>query len=144
MKLLILDLDKTLWSHHNVTDTSPPYRRVAEDTVVDSRGEVVRLNPCARELLELAKSRGLLLAVASWNDPEKALAVLETMGLKEYFDVVVVEPFTRTVPSCISSCRGVSGTGGLTTVSLGQATGAPTAPLAHPRGTAKFIGIPSL
>ncbi|QOJ79077.1 magnesium-dependent phosphatase-1 [Infirmifilum lucidum] len=92
MKLLILDLDRTLWSHPDISSTSPPYRRVSEDAVTDSHGNTIRLNPCARELLALAKSKGLLLAVASWNNPEQALAALEALGLKEYFDLIVVEP----------------------------------------------------
>lgn len=92
MRLLILDLDRTLWSHSDITTTSPPYRRVSEDSIVDSSGEEIRLNPCARELLEGAKARGLLLAVASWNDPRPALAALEALGLTGYFDAIVVEP----------------------------------------------------
>ncbi|PLJ77402.1 magnesium-dependent phosphatase-1 [Infirmifilum sp. SLHALR2] len=92
VKVLILDLDRTLWSHHDVTTTVPPYRRVSEDAVVDSRGDVIRLNPCAKDLLELAKSMGVKLAVASWNSPDKALQALETLGLSGWFDVVVVEP----------------------------------------------------
>lgn len=92
MKLLILDLDKTLWSHPDITMTSPPYLRVSDDGITDSRGEAITLNPCAAKLLETAKSRGIILAVASWNDPEKAVRALEAFNLKDYFQIIVVEP----------------------------------------------------
>ncbi len=40
MRLLILDLDKTLWSHPDISSTNPPYRRVSEDAIADSHGSL--------------------------------------------------------------------------------------------------------
>ena len=36
--LLFMDLDGTMWDHKNVSELSPPFRRVLETRVVDSRG----------------------------------------------------------------------------------------------------------
>ncbi|MGC9147241.1 magnesium-dependent phosphatase-1 [Infirmifilum uzonense] len=92
VRLLILDLDRTLWSHPDISTTSPPYRRVSDEELVDSNGEVIKLNPCARKLLEDARVKGVLLAVASWNYPEKGMSALEAFGLSDYFKVIVIEP----------------------------------------------------
>ncbi len=91
-KLFVFDLDLTLWEHPDISSTSPPYRRLSRDVIVDSTGEVVKLRPCARQLLERLKALGVRTAVASWNYPEPALGALEALGIKELFDVIVVEP----------------------------------------------------
>ncbi|HDD33747.1 MAG: magnesium-dependent phosphatase-1 [Thermoprotei archaeon] len=92
VKLIIFDLDGTLWDHPDVSSTSPPYQRIERDEIVDSRGERIRLRPCVRRLLEELRARGFRLAVASWNFPGPALRALEALGLLQLFDVVVVEP----------------------------------------------------
>lgn len=92
IKLVVFDLDRTLWDHPDISTTSPPYRRVSQDEIEDSEGARIRLRPCARRLIEELKSRGFKLAVASWNLPEPAIKALQALGLLELFDVVVVEP----------------------------------------------------
>ena len=92
VKLVVFDLDRTLWDHPDISTTSPPYRRVSQDEIEDSEGARIRLRPCARRLVEELKSRGFKLAVASWNLPEPAIKALQALGLLELFDVVVVEP----------------------------------------------------
>ncbi|MEZ0346360.1 MAG: magnesium-dependent phosphatase-1 [Infirmifilum sp.] len=92
MRLLILDLDNTLWSHHDISRTEPPYRRISQDTIVDSMGETIKLNPCAAQVLSEAKNKGILLAVASWNNPEKAEEAIVALGLQGFFEEIVVEP----------------------------------------------------
>jgi len=92
VKLVVFDLDNTLWDHPDVSSTTPPYWRVGLDEIADSRGERIRLRPCARRLLEELRVRGFKLAVASWNYPQPALRALEALGLLQLFDVIVVEP----------------------------------------------------
>lgn len=95
VKLLILDLDRTLWDHPDISQASPPFRRVERRVAEDSRGTVVRLRDCAEELLRHAKQSGMKLAIASWNFKEPALSALEALGVLSYFDVVVIEPHPR-------------------------------------------------
>jgi magnesium-dependent phosphatase-1 len=94
-KLLILDLDMTLWDCPDISLATPPFRRVGEGVAVDAEGTVVRLRECVMELLSRAKSLGVKLAVASWNLREPAEGALEALGVKEFFDVIVVEPHPR-------------------------------------------------
>jgi len=92
LKLIILDLDGTLWSHKDISSTSPPFTRIDDETLVDSANNFVRLDSCARRLLESAKKKGILLAIASWNNPDIALQALRVLGLDGFFDFPVVEP----------------------------------------------------
>jgi magnesium-dependent phosphatase-1 len=92
VRLIILDLDGTIWSHKDISSTSPPFTRINDDVVVDSGSNVIKLDPCARRLLEFAKKNGVLLAIASWNNPEVALQALRILEIDGYFDFPVIEP----------------------------------------------------
>ncbi len=91
LRLLMIDLDRTLWDHPDVTSTVPPYVKIG-DAVVDGRGEAIRLLPGAPDLLRWAASSGVSLAVVSWNEPAKALAVLDAFSLTQYFRYLYIEP----------------------------------------------------
>ncbi len=91
LRLLMLDLDRTVWDHPDVTSTSPPYVKVG-DHVVDGRGEHIRLLPGVPDLFRWAASHGVALAAVSWNDPAKALAVLDAFSLTPYFRYLYIEP----------------------------------------------------
>lgn len=90
-RLIILDLDRTVWNHEDVSRLVPPFRRVSEREVVDSSGEAVRLRDGVREFLRSAKRSGALLAVASWNRKERAEPIMELLGILEFFDLLVIE-----------------------------------------------------
>lgn len=91
-KLIVLDLDKVLWDHHDVSSLRPPLRRVNERTLEDSLGELVTLRDDVREFLSYAKGKGIFLSTCSWNRFDKALEVLRTFELDNYFDLLVIEP----------------------------------------------------
>jgi len=93
--LIVLDADRTLWSHSDISSCTLPFRRVSEDKLVDSRGEVVELYPGVRELLEQLKSMGAIVALATWNRPEPILEALEKLGILPYFDLIKAEPHPR-------------------------------------------------
>lgn len=85
VKLVILDLDRTLWDHHNVTELRAPFTGIDAQTVADATGVHVRLQPGARALLDTLRERGILISIASWNEPAPTFAILETLGLRDYF-----------------------------------------------------------
>lgn len=92
VRLVILDLDRTLWDHHNVTELQPPFHRVDAETVEDATGIRVRLRPGAREVLGALRERGVLISVASWNEPAPVFAILDTFELTRFFTCPQVEP----------------------------------------------------
>ncbi|AMQ18429.1 magnesium-dependent phosphatase-1 [Thermococcus peptonophilus] len=83
MRLLILDLDGTLWDHEDASRLIPPYE-FHSDYLVDPYGEELHLFPGVREFLEWASER-FLLSIASWNIEEKVRPILEGFGLWGYF-----------------------------------------------------------
>jgi magnesium-dependent phosphatase-1 len=91
-RLVILDCDRTLWDHHNVSELTPPFSRVDDQTVQDARGVRVRLRPGARELLAGLRTRGVLISIASMNHPEPVLAIFDLLELTEFFTRPKVEP----------------------------------------------------
>ena len=69
VKLLVVDLDNTLWS----------------GILVETPDKLFSLLPGIRETLEMFDRRGILLSVASKNNEVDAKAVLERLGLWDYF-----------------------------------------------------------
>jgi FkbH-like protein len=69
MKALIWDLDNTLW----------------DGILVESDPDRLELRDGVREILQALDQRGILLGIASKNDHDLALAVLERLGVDEYF-----------------------------------------------------------
>ncbi len=67
IKCLVWDLDNTLW----------------DGTILE--GGDVKLREGVEEVIRELDRRGILLSVASKNEPADALAMLERFGLKEYF-----------------------------------------------------------
>ncbi len=92
VKLIVLDLDQVLWDHHDATSLALPLRRVDGSTLVDSAGDKVVLRDGVREFLARAKDRRIYLSTCSWNEPEKATAVLKAFQLDHYFDLLMIEP----------------------------------------------------
>lgn len=68
-KVLVWDLDNTLW----------------DGTLAE--GDDVQLRPRAREVIETLDQRGILLSVASKNDPSQALERLGQLGLADFFSI---------------------------------------------------------
>lgn len=91
-KLIVLDLDKVLWDHYNVSILMPPLRRLSDRTLEDSFGETVTLRDDVREFLASAKRRGIYLSTLSWNSFDKAYEVLRAFELDRYFDFFAIEP----------------------------------------------------
>src|SRR5262245_10326012 len=67
VKCVVWDLDNTLW----------------RGTLVEEGP--VRLRDDAVELVKVLDARGVLQSIASKNDPDHALAVLEQLGMRDYF-----------------------------------------------------------
>ena len=83
MRLLVLDLDGTLWDHEDASRLVPPYK-FHGDCLTDAHGEELHLFPGVREFLEWASWR-FLLTIASWNVEERVRPILEGFGLWDYF-----------------------------------------------------------
>ena len=92
-KLLVLDLDGTLWEQKDVPQMvlkfeilrfKDPQFKVEGNLLIDVYGREVRLFEGVREFLEWAKER-FILSIASWNIEEIVWPILEAFGIWEYF-----------------------------------------------------------
>lgn len=92
-KLVIFDADKTLWDHHNISEFEEPIKIVSEDEIEDCKGRKLKVFPEVRETLKELKDRGIILALATWNLPEKTEKILKILRLDNFFDVVVSKDF---------------------------------------------------
>ena len=70
VKCVVWDLDNTLWDG-TLIETDEP--------------NTLTLKPGVRELMEELDRRGIIQSVASKNDHDAAMAVLEQLGIAEYF-----------------------------------------------------------
>ncbi len=92
VRLVILDLDLTLWDHWNVSVLRRPFRRVADDAIEDQEGVRVSLHPGARHVLAGLRARGVMIACASWNEPRPVDEIITLLDLGSSFDYRKVEP----------------------------------------------------
>lgn len=70
VKCVVWDLDNTLWNGTLIETDDPA---------------ALTLNPGIREVVEALDQRGIIQSVASKNDYEPAMAVLDRLGVAEYF-----------------------------------------------------------
>ena len=91
MLLLCLDLDGTLWDHEDVSSLKLPFKRVNENSFVDSNGVTVNLFPEVKWFLREVRKLPVIVSTLSWNKFENAYEALKVLDLLIYFDYVVAE-----------------------------------------------------
>ena len=86
-KLFVFDLDETLWTVSDglCTLVRPPFRLESPDRLVGQDGLWVELFPGTRDLLKFLARKKAYISIASRNDAEPTLALLEALGVREYF-----------------------------------------------------------
>lgn len=87
-KLFVFDLDETLWtvSEGLVSLIEPPFRLVSPDRLETEEGYYVELKEGVRDLFELLHKEKCYISLASRNDPEPTMAILEAFGLDKLLD----------------------------------------------------------
>ena len=88
MPVAVFDLDETLWtvSEGLVSLIQPPFHLVSPDRLETDAGYFVELKPGVRNLFKWLQSEGRYISLASRNDPEPTIALLDAFGLTEYLD----------------------------------------------------------
>lgn len=92
---MFLDLDGTLWDHEDISQLIPPFKRIDEFTIVDSKGREVRVYRPLIEIVKRVVENGFLLSTLSWNNPAVALDALEKLGIRELFHYHAIEDHPR-------------------------------------------------
>ncbi|MGC9201569.1 MAG: magnesium-dependent phosphatase-1 [Thermoproteota archaeon] len=92
IRLVVLDADRTIWDHHNVTELRSPFKLVSKDVAEDANGVKVKLNDKLIDFLEFAREKGILVSLASWNEPKNVFELLSLFGIDKYFVFPIAEP----------------------------------------------------
>ena len=87
-QLFVFDLDETVWtvSEGLVSLIKPPFHHVSKDRLETDAGYFVELKSGVRDLFAFLKDEGRYISLASRNDPEPTIALLEAFGIYEYLD----------------------------------------------------------
>ncbi|XP_022689161.1 magnesium-dependent phosphatase 1-like [Varroa jacobsoni] len=92
-KLVVFDLDYTLWPQHVDTTVHPPLRKDKLGNVFDSYGQAVKPFPEVPTLLEYLRSEGYQIAAASRTDaPPVANELIKLLDWDHYFDYREIYP----------------------------------------------------
>jgi magnesium-dependent phosphatase-1 len=89
--LLLVDLDGTLWDHLNISELTPPFKRVNKHVITDQKGVRVHLKLDMVKLIRWARNNNALVSTLSWNYMDKAIEDLKTFQLLDLFDFHAIE-----------------------------------------------------
>lgn len=88
-KIVILDLDYTIWDSMCARKTVPPYKLTGMHEVTDDNGSgwQIRIGEHTRDILTALRQHGCRLGIASLNgDFHKSTQLLKAFGIWHYFE----------------------------------------------------------
>ncbi|KYO20905.1 magnesium-dependent phosphatase 1 [Alligator mississippiensis] len=96
-RLVVFDLDYTLWPFWVDTHVTPPFRHASAGVVLDAGGRPVRLYPEVVAVLERLSSLGVPVAAASRTSETRGAAqLLELFGLQRFLQQTEIYPGAKT------------------------------------------------
>ncbi|XP_071564568.1 magnesium-dependent phosphatase 1-like [Temnothorax nylanderi] len=95
-KIIVFDLDYTLWPFWVDTHVDPPFRKGAQNKVVDAHSHTVRHYSDVPDVMKQLSGEGYELGVASRTSEIKgAKQLLDLFGWKRYFKYVEIFPGSK-------------------------------------------------
>ncbi|XP_011642055.1 magnesium-dependent phosphatase 1-like [Pogonomyrmex barbatus] len=95
-KVIVFDLDYTLWPFWVDTHVDPPFKKRAQNKIVDAHGRTVRYYTDVPDVLKQLSEEGYELAVASRTSEIKgAKQLLDLFGWKRYFKYFEIFPGSK-------------------------------------------------
>ncbi|XP_072384535.1 magnesium-dependent phosphatase 1-like [Diabrotica undecimpunctata] len=97
LKMMVFDLDFTLWPFWVDTHVSPPFKKNSNGVVVDSYNSEIEYYPQVPEILQKLYDEGYTLGVASRTSEIKgAKQLLQMFGWDKYFSYLEIFPGRKT------------------------------------------------
>lgn len=81
----------TLWDHPDVSSLTLPFKKVDRNSLIDAKGEALRLFGGVRDLLRGLKERRLIVSLVTWNKPEHVYEASRLLEIDRFFEFVEVE-----------------------------------------------------
>jgi len=94
-KLIIFDLDGTIWDHEDISSLKLPFHKISDNIIIDSNGVIVKLHPHVHEVLNELYNMNICLTIASWNNWDHAYNALKAFNLIKYFKYIAIENHPR-------------------------------------------------
>jgi len=91
IRLVIFDADMTLWNHPDVSSLTLPFKKVDKNSLIDAKGEALRLFDGVRDVLRGLKERGLIVSLVTWNKPEHVYEAIRLLEIDKLFSFIEVE-----------------------------------------------------
>jgi len=91
IRLVILDADRTLWDHPDISSLTLPFKKVDKNSLIDAKGEAISLFDGIIDLLKGLKERGLIISLVTWNKPEHVDEAIHLLEIDKFFKFVEVE-----------------------------------------------------
>lgn len=99
IKLVVFDLDYTLWDCGTWVDcTTPPFQQDQDGRITDQAGNHCRLYPDVLAILDRLREQEIPIALASrTHDPDAANALLKLLGIHDRFAFQQIYPGNKLV-----------------------------------------------
>ncbi|XP_006012405.1 magnesium-dependent phosphatase 1 [Latimeria chalumnae] len=95
-RLVVFDLDYTLWPFWVDTHVDPPFHMASNDKVVDQAGRHIKLYKEVPDILKSVQAEGMAVAAASRTGETKgANQLLELFNLNQYFSYKEIYPGSK-------------------------------------------------
>ncbi|XP_076322448.1 magnesium-dependent phosphatase 1-like isoform X2 [Tachypleus tridentatus] len=95
-KLIVFDLDYTLWPFWVDTHVDPPFRKSGDGKVIDSSGRKIKYYPDVPKILERLTNEGIPMGVASRTEwPAGARQLLKMLDWEKYFSYQEIYPGSK-------------------------------------------------
>lgn len=99
MKLLVFDLDQTLWWCDNIwidQSAGGPFKRISHDLLTDRSGKELGLFKESRQILQDLRDAGYEMVVASRSKtPQWAKEAMDKLEITEFFSRIYIYPGTK-------------------------------------------------
>jgi len=81
----------TLWNHPDISSLTLPFKKVDKNSLIDSKGETLKLFDGIRALLKGLKKRDLITSLVTWNKPEHVDEAIRLLEINNFFKFIEIE-----------------------------------------------------
>jgi magnesium-dependent phosphatase-1 len=81
----------TLWNHPDISSLTLPFKKVDKNSLIDAKGETLKLFDGIRDFLKGLKERNLITSLVTWNKPEHVDEAIRLLEINKFFKFIEIE-----------------------------------------------------